>query len=45
MVEAAAIGLPFLALANVWLSATRGLKIMRYTLYIFWAGQPVLWLV
>lgn len=44
-IEAAAIGLPFLALANVWLSATRGLKIMRYTLYIFWAGQPVLWLV
>jgi O-antigen/teichoic acid export membrane protein len=45
VVEAAALGLPFLALANVWLSATRGLKIMRYTLYIFWAGQPVLWLI
>jgi O-antigen/teichoic acid export membrane protein len=45
VVEAAAVGLPFLALANVWLSATRGLKIMRYTLYIFWAGQPLLWLV
>jgi len=44
-VEAAAVGLPFLALANVWLSATRGLKIMRYTLYVFWAGQPVLWVV
>jgi len=44
-VEAAAAGLPFLALANVWLSATRGLKIMRYTLYVFWAGQPVLWIV
>ena len=29
VVEAAALGLPFLALANVWLSATRGLKIMR----------------
>ena len=42
-VEAAALGLPFLAVANVWLSATRGLKIMRYTLYIFWAGQPLLW--
>ncbi|MGH2757097.1 MAG: oligosaccharide flippase family protein, partial [Actinomycetota bacterium] len=42
-VEAAAVGLPFLALANVWLSATRGLKIMRYTLYVFWAGQPLLW--
>jgi O-antigen/teichoic acid export membrane protein len=45
VVEAAAVGLPFLALANVWLSATRGLKIMRYTLYIFWAGQPLLWFV
>ena len=45
VVEAAALGLPFLALANVWLSATRGLKIMRYTLYVFWAGQPVMWVV
>ena len=45
VVEAAAIALPFLALANIWLSATRGLKIMRYTLYVFWAGQPVLWLL
>jgi O-antigen/teichoic acid export membrane protein len=45
VVEVAAIGLPFLALTNVWLSATRGLKIMRYTLYVFWAGQPVLWVL
>jgi O-antigen/teichoic acid export membrane protein len=45
VVESAALGLPFLALANVWLSATRGLKIMRYTLYIFWAGQPLMWIV
>ncbi|HET7482266.1 MAG TPA: oligosaccharide flippase family protein [Actinomycetota bacterium] len=44
-VEAATIGLPFLALANVWLSATRGLKIMRYTLYVFWAGQPTIWVL
>ena len=44
VVVAAAIGLPFLALANVWLAATRGLKIMRHTLYIFWAGQPMLWI-
>jgi O-antigen/teichoic acid export membrane protein len=44
-VEAACAGLPFLALTNVWLSATRGLKIMRYTLYVFWAGQPLLWIV
>ncbi len=44
-VEAAAAGLPFLALANVWLAATRGLKQMKPTLYVFWAGQPLLWLV
>ena len=40
-----ALALPGLALTNVWLSATRGLKIMRYTLYLFWAGQPILWIV
>lgn len=45
VVQAGAAGMPFLALANVWLSATRGLKIMRYTLYVFWAGQPVMWVV
>jgi O-antigen/teichoic acid export membrane protein len=45
VVEVAAVGLPFLAIANVWLSATRGLKIMRYTLYVFWAGQPVMWVL
>jgi O-antigen/teichoic acid export membrane protein len=44
-VEAAALGLPFIALTNVWLGATRGLKIMRYTLYIFWVGQPLAWIV
>jgi O-antigen/teichoic acid export membrane protein len=42
---AAALALPFLALANVWLAATRGLKIMRYTLYVFWAGQNLGWIV
>ena len=41
---AAAVALPFLALTNVWLAATRGLKIMRYTLYVFWAGQNVGWI-
>ena len=45
VVEAAAIGLPFLAIANVWLSASRGLKIMRYTLYVFWIGQPIVWIL
>lgn len=44
-VRAAALGLPFLAVANVWLAATRGLKIMRYTLYVFWAGQNAVWIL
>jgi O-antigen/teichoic acid export membrane protein len=45
LAASAALALPGLALTNVWLSATRGLKIMRYTLYLFWAGQPVLWIL
>jgi O-antigen/teichoic acid export membrane protein len=44
-VPAAALALPCLALTNVWLAATRGLKIMRYTLYVFWAGQNVGWIL
>lgn len=44
-IPAALVGLPFIALTNVWLAATRGLKIMRYTLYVFWAGQPIGWIV
>ncbi|HEX2235152.1 MAG TPA: flippase [Actinomycetota bacterium] len=44
-VLAAAVGLPFLATANVWLAATRGLKLMRYTLYVFWAGQNAVWIL
>ncbi|MDQ3879015.1 MAG: oligosaccharide flippase family protein [Actinomycetota bacterium] len=43
-IPAALVGLPFIALTNVWLAATRGLKIMRYTLYVFWAGQPIGWI-
>jgi len=43
--EAAALALPFVALCQVYLGGTRGLKIMRHTLYIFWAGQPVAWIV
>lgn len=44
-IAAAALSLPFLALTNVWLAATRGLRIMRYTLYVFWIGQNVTWVV
>jgi O-antigen/teichoic acid export membrane protein len=44
-VTAAAVGLPAIAATNVWLFATRGLKIMRYTLYIFFVGQNLLWII
>jgi O-antigen/teichoic acid export membrane protein len=41
----AAAGVPFIALTSVYLGATRGLAQMRQTLYVFWIGQPVLWIV
>jgi O-antigen/teichoic acid export membrane protein len=43
-VALAAPGVPFIALASVYLGATRGLAQMRQTLYVFWIGQPVLWI-
>jgi O-antigen/teichoic acid export membrane protein len=43
--RAAALALPFVALCQVYLGGTRGLKIMRHTLYVYWAGQPLLWIV
>jgi len=43
--RAAAIAIPFTALVQVYLGATRGLKVMRHTLYVFWIGQPLGWLV
>jgi O-antigen/teichoic acid export membrane protein len=43
--RAAALALPFVALCQVYLGGTRGLKIMRHTLYVYWAGQPVAWIV
>jgi O-antigen/teichoic acid export membrane protein len=42
--RAAALALPFVALSQVYLGGTRGLKIMRHTLFIYWAGQPVAWI-
>ncbi|HEX2032132.1 MAG TPA: MATE family efflux transporter [Actinomycetota bacterium] len=42
--RAAALAIPFTALVQVYLGATRGLKIMRHTLYVFWIGQPLGWL-
>ena len=43
--RAAALALPFVALCQVYLGGTRGLKIMRHTLWVYWAGQPVAWIV
>ncbi len=45
--EAIAVGaaaLPLIAVANVYLGATRGLKKMGPTLWVFWIGQPVVWI-
>src|SRR5918996_4051511 len=42
--RAAVVALPFVALAQVYLGATRGLKVMRHTLYIYWLGQPAAWI-
>ena len=44
VVALAAAGLPFIAVTSVYLGATRGLAQMRQTLYVFWMGQPLLWL-
>ena len=41
--RAAALALPFVAVTYVYLGASRGLKIMRHTLYVQWVGQPLLW--
>jgi O-antigen/teichoic acid export membrane protein len=41
--RAAALAIPFAALVQVYLGGTRGLKIMRHTLYVFWMGQPLGW--
>jgi O-antigen/teichoic acid export membrane protein len=43
--RAAAVTIPFAALAFTYMGATRGLKIMRHTLYAQWLGQPVGWIV
>ncbi len=43
--RAAAATIPFAALAFTYMGATRGLKIMRYTLFSQWIGQPIGWIV
>ena len=42
--RAAAAAVPFAAVVQVYLGGTRGLKIMRHTLYVFWMGQPLGWM-
>jgi O-antigen/teichoic acid export membrane protein len=43
--RAAAVAIPFVALTYVWLGGSRGLKVMRHTLYVMWVAQPLLWIV
>jgi len=43
--RAAAITVPLAALAFTYMGATRGLKIMRFTLYAQWIAQPIGWIV
>jgi Na+-driven multidrug efflux pump len=42
--RAAAVAVTFVAVTYVYLGASRGLKIMRHTLYVQWVGQPLLWI-
>ncbi|MGZ4132716.1 MAG: hypothetical protein ACXVWF_06695 [Actinomycetota bacterium] len=43
-IQAASVGLIFVAIAQVYLGASRGLKIMRHTLYAYWIGQSLSWI-
>ena len=42
--RAGALAIPFAALVQVYLGGTRGLKVMRHTLFVFWMGQPLGWM-
>jgi O-antigen/teichoic acid export membrane protein len=42
--RAAALTVPVAALAFTYMGATRGLKIMRYTLFSQWIAQPIGWI-
>jgi O-antigen/teichoic acid export membrane protein len=42
--RAAALTIPVAALAFTYMGATRGLKIMRFTLYSQWIAQPIGWI-
>jgi O-antigen/teichoic acid export membrane protein len=43
-IRAAALGLIFVAIAQVYMGGSRGLKIMRHTLYAYWVGQSIGWI-
>jgi O-antigen/teichoic acid export membrane protein len=40
----AVLSIPYAAATNVYLGATRGLKSMAPTLWVFWIGQPLAWI-
>jgi O-antigen/teichoic acid export membrane protein len=42
--RAAGLAMPLAAIAQTYLGATRGLKMMRYNLYGFWIAQPFGWI-
>ncbi len=42
--RAGAVTVPIAALAFTYMGATRGLKIMRFTLYSQWIAQPIGWI-
>jgi O-antigen/teichoic acid export membrane protein len=44
LIRVGAISIPLIGFANVYLGATRGLKLMRPTLWVFWIGQPLAWI-
>ncbi len=43
--RAAGVTIPLVALAFTWMGATRGLKVMRPTLFAQWMAQPIGWIV
>jgi len=44
-IRAAGVAIPVIALTYVWLGGSRGMKVMRHTLYVQWVAQPILWIV
>ena len=44
VIALASASVPLIAVTNVYLGATRGLGQMSQTLYVFWIGQPLVWI-